>query len=117
MKKVWILVLGLLLALAVSSCTKEEPAPTTPEAQIPAVEAPAATAPAPAAPAPAPAAVGGNVYEECKSLSIQANTKTSQGNMPESSLKQAAETTCAICQQDPAGDACKAVMDQLKTQQ
>jgi hypothetical protein len=110
MKKVSILVLGLLLALAVSSCTKEEPAPTAPEAQIPAVEAPAATA-------PAPAAVGGNVYEECKSLSIQANTKTSQGNMPESSLKQAAETTCAICQQDPAGDACKAVMDQLKTQQ
>jgi hypothetical protein len=110
MKKVSIVVLGLLLALAVSSCTKEEPAPTAPEAQIPAVEAPAATA-------PAPAAVGGNVYEECKSLSIQVNTKTSQGNMPESSLNQAAETTCAICQQDPAGDACKAVMDQLKTQQ
>ncbi|OGP57200.1 MAG: hypothetical protein A2V67_03355 [Deltaproteobacteria bacterium RBG_13_61_14] len=116
MKKVCVWVLGFLLALAVSSCTKEEPAPTAPEAQIPAVEAPAATAPAPA-PAPAPAAVGGNVYEECKSLSIQVNTKTSQGNMPESSLNQAAETTCAICQQDPGGDACKAVMDQLKTQQ
>jgi len=116
MKKVSFLVLGLLLALAVSFCTKEEPAPTAPEAQPPAVEAPAATAPAPA-PAPAPAAVGGNVYEDCKSLSIQANTKTSQGNMSESALNQAAETTCAICQQDPAGDACKAVMDQLKTQQ
>jgi hypothetical protein len=62
MKKLWILMLTVLMALSlvlVVGCQKKEEAPApaveAPAPEAPAVEAPAPEAPAPAAEAPAPA--------------------------------------------------------------